>query len=166
MSDLEYFGKGIRLIISEIDGVLTSGDTTIDELGNILYKTFNSKDFEAINELKKYFIVVFLSSDNNISYNLCRRKNWPFFWAKNEEEKYDKLTEILRRYSCTPDDALYIGSKISDRKCCQMIPKSFCPDDAGHYLRDICWAEFTTKGGEGIMPELLYLLTKSGKIYE
>ena len=77
---------------------------------------------------------------------------------------HDKLVEILRRYGCTPDETIYIGSKINDRKCCQMIPKSFCPDDAGHYLKDICWAEFTIEGGRGIMSELLYLLTKNGTI--
>lgn len=141
-----------------MDGVLTSGDITIDELGNILYKTFNSKDFEAINELKKYFTIVFLSSDNKINYNLCRRRSLPFYWGKNEEEKYQKLIEILRRYNMTPDEAVYIGSKISDRKCLQMIPNSLCPDDSGEYLKEICFATFVKEAGNGIFSELLYLL--------
>lgn len=154
----QYFGKNTKIIISEMDGVLTSGDITIDELGNILYKTFNSKDFEAINELKKYFTMVFLSSDNKINYNLCRRRSLPFYWGKNEEEKYQRLVEILRRYNMTPDEAVYIGSKISDRKCLQMIPNSLCPDDAGEYLKEICFATFVKEGGKGIFSELLYLL--------
>ena len=156
----------IKLIVSEIDGVITTGERPEDEMGHVLYKVYQTKDFSAINELKKKFKFVFLSDDNHVNYNMCKRRNIPFFWAKNEKEKYDKLVEILRRYSCTPEDAIYIGSKISDVKCCQMIPKSFCPDDAGHYLKEICWAEFTTIGGAGIMPELLYLLTKSGRISE
>ena len=156
----------IKLIVSEIDGVITDGTCPEDELGHILYKVYQSKDFSAINGLKKNFKFVFLSDDNHVNYNMCKRKNIPFFWARNEKEKYDKLGEILRRYSCTPDETIYIGSKISDVVCCQMIPKSFCPDDAGHYLKEICWAEFITKGGFGIMPELLYLLTKRGKIPE
>ena len=156
--------KNIKLIVSEIDGVITDGTRAEDEMGHVLYKVYQSKDFSAINELKKNFKFVCLSDDNHINYNMCKRKNIPFFWARNEKEKYDKLVGILRRYSCTPDETIYIGSKISDVKCCGMIPKSFCPDDAGHYLKEICWAEFTTKGAEGIMPELLYLLTKNGKI--
>ena len=155
--------NNIKLIISEVDGVITTGERPEDELGHVFYKVYQSKDFSAINELKKNFKFVFLSDDNHINYNMCKRRNIPFFWAKNEKEKCAKLGEILRRYSCTPDETIYIGSKISDRKCCQMIPKSFCPDDAGHYLKEICWAEFTTKGSCGIFPELLFLLKNSIK---
>lgn len=154
----ELFGKNAKLIISEIDGILTSGDITVDEIGNVLYKTFNGKDFDAINELKKYFIIVFLSSDNKINFNLCRRKNWPFYWGKNEEEKYRRLIEILRRYNVTPDEVIYVGSKISDRKCLQMIPNSLCPEDAGDCIKDICFAYFTKEGGKGILVEMLDLL--------
>ena len=158
MSEVEYFGKNARLIVSEIDGVLSNGDITIDEIGNVLNKTFNSKDFEAINELKKYFTIVFLSSDNRINYNFCRRKNYPFYWAKNEEEKYNKLIEILRRYSYTPDETIYLASMVSDRKCIRLIPESLCPGDAGEYLKNICFASFIKNSGRGVFLELLYLL--------
>jgi 3-deoxy-D-manno-octulosonate 8-phosphate phosphatase KdsC-like HAD superfamily phosphatase len=89
---------------------------------------------------------------------MCRRKNIPFFYGKNEHEKYDKLVEILRRYHCTPDETIYIASKVSDQRCIQLIPKSFCPSDAGEYLKEKCWAEFIASGGNCILPELLYLL--------
>ena len=91
----------IKLIVSEIDGVMTDGSCPEDEMGHVYYKVYQSKDFSAINELKKNFKFVFLSDDNNVNYNMCRRRNIPFFWGKSEEEKYDKLIEVLRRYSCT-----------------------------------------------------------------
>lgn len=155
--------KNVKLIVSEIDGVITDGTYPEDEMGHVYYKVYQSKDFSAINELKKKFKFVFLSDDNNINYNMCKRRNIPFFWGRNEKEKYDKFVEILRRYSCTPDETVYVGSKISDVKCCQIVPTSFCPDDAGHYLKEVCWAEFTTKGGFGIFPELLFLLRNLAK---
>jgi len=161
--------SNIKLIVSEIDGVITDGTYPEDEMGHVFYKVYQSRDFSAINELKKNFKLVFLSDDNRVNYNMCKRRNIPFYWGKNEKEKYDSLVEILRRYSCTPDETIYIGSKINDVKCCKMIPKSFCPDDAGNYLKKICWAEFTTSGGRGIMCELLFLLKdliKDDKIYE
>lgn len=154
MEDLEK----IKLIVSEIDGVITDGTRPEDEMGHIFYKVYQTKDFSAINELKKSFKFVFLSDDNHINYNMCKRRNIPFYWGKNEKEKYLKLVEILRRYSCSPDETIYIGSKITDRKCCQLIPKSFCPADASTYLKKICWAEFTINGGKGVLSELLFLL--------
>jgi len=148
----------IKLIVSEIDGVITDGTWAEDEIGNVLYKVYQSKDFDAINELKKDYKFVFLSEDNRVNYNMCKRRNIPFYWGRNEEEKYKNLVEILRRYSCTPDETVYIGSKISDRRCCRLVPKSLCPDDAGKFLKDICWASFIEKGAGGIITELVYLL--------
>lgn len=49
----------IKLIVSEIDGVLTDGTYAEDELGNVLYKHFQSKDFDAINILKKIIKLYF-----------------------------------------------------------------------------------------------------------
>ena len=155
---LEEFRKEVKIIVSEIDGVITDSMCPEDEMGHVLFKNFNSRDFSAINELKKSYKFVFLSEDNSINYNLCRRKNIPFYWAPNEEEKYNTLVKILQRYGCTPDQTIYVGSKVSDRKCCQFIPKSFCADDAGIFLKEICFASFVTKGGQGILTELLGLL--------
>jgi len=154
----EFFGKNAKLIVSEIDGIITDGGYAEDEIGNIIYKTYNSKDFDAINELKRYFKFVFLSSDNRINYNMCKRKNVPFYWAKNGREKFEKLGEIMRRYGVTPDETVYIGSKISDRKCLQTIPSSLCPEDSGNYIKDICFAYFIKESGKGILVELLDLL--------
>jgi len=160
----DVLGKDIKLIVSEMDGIMTDGTYAEDEMGHVLYKRFNVKDFSAINEIKRLgYIFVFLAEDNNINYNTCRRRNIPFYWAKNENEKYKKLVEILRRYTCTPDETLFIASRVSDKKCIQLIPKSLCPEDAGHYLKEICWAEFTLKGGQGIFSELLFLLKNSPK---
>ena len=150
--------KNIKLIISEIDGVVSDGKYAEDEIGNVIYKVYQSKDFSAINELKKNFKVVFLSDDNHINYNMCRRRNITFYWGKNEEEKYQKLGEIMRRYGVTPDETIYVGSKISDRKCLQLIPNSLCTEDAGDLIKDICFAYFTKEGGKGILVEMLDLL--------
>jgi len=154
----ELFGKNVKLIVSEIDGIITDGTYAEDEIGNIIYKIYNSKDFDAINELRRYFKFAFLSSDNRINYNMCKRKNISFYWAKNEREKLEKLGEIMRRYSITPDETVYVGSKISDRKCLQTVPNSLCPEDAGNLIKDVCFAYFIKESGKGILVELLDLL--------
>lgn len=155
---IEEFRRDIKLIISEIDGIITNGLRTEDEMGHVLFKSFNVKDLAAINELKKSYKFVFLSDDNSINYNFCRRKNIPFYWAQNEEEKYEYLVKIMQRYSCIPDQVVFVASKVSDKKCAQLIPKSICPDDSGLVLKSACFTTFKNKSGEGILTELLDLL--------
>lgn len=138
----------IKLVVSEIDGIITVGNQPIDELGNTPFKNFYMPDFEAVNKIKAVCPFVFLSSDNSVSYNLCRSKNTPFYWAPKDKRK--TLLEIMRRYNVTADDTIYVGSKISDISCMQMIPNSFCVGDFETYGP----TALTSYPGEGVLTEL------------
>jgi 3-deoxy-D-manno-octulosonate 8-phosphate phosphatase KdsC-like HAD superfamily phosphatase len=52
--------KKIKVIVSEVDGIVTEHLSAIDPMGYVVFKQYYMKDFEAINELKKNFIFVFL----------------------------------------------------------------------------------------------------------
>jgi len=138
----------IKIVVSEIDGVITDGVQPIDELGNTVFKNFYTPDFEAINKIKVICPFVFLSNDNSVSYNLCKKKNIPFFWA--QKSKRTILLDILRKYSVTLDDVVYIGSKLSDLECMNMVPISFCTND----FISTNFKSFMTLPGEGILTEL------------
>ncbi len=143
--------EDIKLIVSEVNGVLTDGTNPIDELGNIPFKNFYIEDFEAINELKKKVKVVFISIDNCISYNLFRSKNIPFFWAP--KDKYSILLEILRRYNVTLDETVYVAGTLSDVKCATTVPSSFCSFNSNNKLLDIC-SRLDVPSGKGVLTEL------------
>lgn len=136
----------IKLIVSEIDGVITSGISQIDNVGITLFKDFYLGDFEAINKLKSSFQFVFLSADNNVNYNLCARKHIPFYWAP--KDKRATLLEILRHYNYSAEETLYIGSFISDISCMRMIPLSFCTNVL------LGFNTFKTSAGKGVLTEL------------
>ena len=148
MVGLEDTLPKLKLIVSEVDGVLTTGEIPVDEIGNVLYKEFCIKDFEAINLLKKHFKVAFLSADNRISYNMCRRKNIPFF--HDPKDKKAKLAEILKRYGVTPDEIMYIGSTYSDLECMRMVPFSVCPDDAVSDVINVSASTLPMLSGAGV----------------
>ncbi len=138
----------IKLVVSEVDGVITNGVQPIDELGNTAFKNFYTPDFEAINKIKSICPFVFLSSDNIISYNLCKKKNIPFFWA--QKNKRMLLLDILRKYNVTLDEVVYIGGKLSDIECMTMVPNSFSANInlVGEYKHLLCGA------GNGVLTEL------------
>ena len=95
MIGLEEQLSKLKVIISEVDGILNSGEHPIDELGNTPFKLFNFKDFEAINELKKHFKIVFVSADNKVNFHLFRGRNIPFFY--NNKDKKAEISKVLRR---------------------------------------------------------------------
>jgi len=55
--------ENIKLVISEIDGIITEGLVGFGEMNIPMFKQFFIKDFEAINEIKKHWGFVFISSD-------------------------------------------------------------------------------------------------------
>lgn len=156
MSVFNEWRNKIKIIVSEIDGIVTEDLLHIDELGNVPFKKFYRKDFEAINELRKTFTFVFLSSDNSVSYHLCRRKNIPFYHTA--KDKKEGLIKIMQRYSVTPDEIIYIGNSFSDLKCIQMIPFSLCPADAINGVKTVSYHVLDSYSGEGVLCEVCDLL--------
>lgn len=143
----------IKLIVSEVEGVITDGTQPIDELGNTSFKEYYTPDFEAINKLKVICPFVFLSTDNVINYNFFKRKNIPFYWAK--KDKSQVLLEIMRRYNVSADNTLYIGSKLSDISCIRMVPNSLCTNEfiVCYYGSDNIKG-FNCPPGKGVLTEL------------
>jgi len=147
MSDM----SNIKLIVSEVDGVLTEGKVFYDELSNVPYKLFNMDDLEVINKLKCKFPIVFLSSDNKISYNFFRNKNIPFYWAK--KSKKDVFLQILRRYNVTAEEVLFVASKLSDLECACLATNTVCPNNANLLIRRKA-KQLKALKGDGVLTEI------------
>ena len=151
----EYLVK-LKVIVSEVDGVITDGLITYDELGNVPFKSFNMQDLDIVNELKKTFKFTFLAKDQYVNYNLFRRKNIPFYWA--EKEKVEFVTKILHRYEVTLDEILYIGFGYSDVPCLNRIPFSMCPSNANKEVKNKVAVCLNTSSGNGVLYEVYELL--------
>lgn len=147
--------KNIKLIVSEVDGVITDGRVAIDEMSNVVFKNYYLRDFEAINSLKRKYTFCFLSSQNEVNYNLFRKKNIPFFWSKNS--KITTLRYILNRYNYSATDLLYIGSSYSDKECLKLAEASVCPADSPSILYTVAH-KLQTSSGNGVITELCSLL--------
>lgn len=146
----------IKIIVSEIEGILTQGWVPIDELGNNPFKLFYYRDFEAINLLKPHFKVVFISTDSKISYNLMRNKQLPFY--HDQKNKKQALLAALKRYSFGPEDAMYIGSSYTDIDCMMQIPFSACPEDAVDPIKELSEVVLPVYGGDGVFCKVYDLL--------
>ncbi len=142
--------SGIKIIVSEIDGIITEGLSGIGELNVVMFKNFFMRDFEAINLLKKDFIFVFLSSDPSINMSLCRKKNIPFYYAERNN-KVEIMRQILNRYSLTPDNLSYVGCSYSDIDCIYLSKFSFCPEDSAPKIKSICDCVVPVYGGGGVL---------------
>lgn len=149
--------NNIKLIISEIDGIVTEHLTAIGELNIPMFKQFNMKDFEAINLIKKNWNFIFMSSDAAINMSLCKKRNIPFYFA--ERSKKEVYSYILNKFSLLPDNILYIGSSYSDIECLRMSGLSMCPEDAVSQAKNASEHIIPMYSGTGILCYVYDFLT-------
>lgn len=141
--------KNIKIIISEMDGIVTENLTSVGEMGMVMFKQYYMKDFEAINKIKSKCNFVFLSSDSSINLSLCRKRNIPFYYA--ERSKTACFTQILRRYNLSPEEVLYVGCSYSDIGCMNMAEFSVCPEDAVLPVKRAATFTIPLFGGTGVI---------------
>lgn len=150
--------KKIKVVVSEIDGVITEHLSAMDPLGVTIFKEYCMKDFEAINEFKRTFNFAFISLDQNINFNVCRNRNIKAFFSQKNKDKKQLLVDVIRTYSTTPEGVLYIGSSYSDLECMRMVPLTFCPSDAVRSVKEIASCTLECASGMGVLCELYELI--------
>jgi len=140
----------IKLIVSELDGIVTEHTAAVGEAGITLFKHYQMRDFEAVNRIKKSVNFTFLSSDASINMSFCRAKNIPFFHAKSNKRRV-LANDLLKRYTVSPEEVIYIGSSYSDLDCMKLIPFSMCPEDAIYEVKELSQVVIPHLSGTGVL---------------
>jgi 3-deoxy-D-manno-octulosonate 8-phosphate phosphatase (KDO 8-P phosphatase) len=146
----------IKLLILDIDGVLTSGKKSYGQDGKIISKEFNDKDFTAIKRIKASGIpVVFLSGDKNINESVAQNRNIDFFHSiiNGQLNKASFVTVLCRNYRVKPEEIAYVGDDLFDLEIIELVGYKYCPYDAIDDLKNICTV-LNRNGGNGVVESL------------
>tara|TARA_R100000005_G_C4920183_1_gene153816 strand:- start:244 stop:768 length:525 start_codon:yes stop_codon:yes gene_type:complete len=156
----------IKLVILDIDGVLTDGRKYYGPKGIPFAKTYCDKDFTAIKRLKGSGVkVCFLSGDERVNKQMAINRKIDFYSARGKD-KADFVKDFQVIYDAEPEEMLYIGDDLFDKSIMETVGYAFCPADAARELKDLCGTGNTlsNKGGNNIIAELVYVLLDRGLI--
>jgi YrbI family 3-deoxy-D-manno-octulosonate 8-phosphate phosphatase len=150
--------KEIKLLISDIDGVMTDGGMYYTEAGDDL-KKFNAKDGLALRRLKKRGIDTGIIS-HGFSTNLITRRAERLYIEHVEVSQVPKI-ETLKKWceamKISPANICFIGDDINDEDIIKAVGFSACPADAVDVVKSWVNVVLQTKGGEGCVRELIDL---------
>jgi len=156
--------QDLRLIVFDIDGVMTDGGMFYTESGDEL-KKFNAKDGLAIRMLNKVgFETGIISHGTNI--NLIKKRA-DIMHVKHvycgTEPKSDVLLRWCDDLEITPQQVAFIGDDINDLSIINLVGFSACPADALAAVKNAVNVVLSRKGGDACVREWIdtYLL-KSG----
>ena len=151
----------IKLLILDVDGVMTDGGMYFAESGEQM-KKFNTKDGMAIIHLtKSNFQVAILSSGFKGEAVTSRAGMLGIQHCHvTREPKLDVLKRICTELSIELDQVAIIGDDINDLEVMRNVGVSFAPRDAVSVVKRQVDIVLEKRGGEGCVRELIdhYLL--------
>jgi 3-deoxy-D-manno-octulosonate 8-phosphate phosphatase (KDO 8-P phosphatase) len=160
----------IKLVILDIDGVMTDGRKYYNTDGMPFAKTYCDKDFTAIKRLRGAGVnVCFLSGDDTVNRAMAKNRNIDFFYARGKD-KADFIPELAEKYNTTPEHMAYIGDDLFDSSMLEAVQFPFCPADACRDVKKICVSAFgyhnvlQSNGGCNVIMEMVDLMLERGLV--
>lgn len=159
--DLRSKALKIKLVVFDVDGVMTDGSITYDENG-VEYKTFNAKDGQGIVNLTKSGIktaIITARENNTVKHrfeNLCMTKLY-----MGQKNKLNALNEMLEEYNLDYSEVAYMGDDLPDLCILKEVGLASCPNDAVQEVKNVCHFISSKRGGRGAVRELTDLIYKT-----
>jgi len=156
--------KKIKIVLSDIDGVLTDGGMYYTEDGMVMKKFF-VKDGMGTTLLKKAGLLTGVISTDVSLINKTRAERLKMdFLYLGIWEKDKTLDEICEQTKLSPENIAFIGDDVNDLQILQKVGFAACPVDAVDEVKKIVHYKCKNKGGKGAFREVVDLILKYHKL--
>ena len=153
--------KDIKLVLTDVDGVLTDGGMYYTKDGDVM-KRFFTRDGMGVTLLKKSKIpTIIVTKEKN---KIIRQ------WAKkmNIARVYDGILDkstildiVCKDYHLLPKQVAYIGDDVNDIGLLNLVGLSVSPKDGIYEVKKICDYICKMSGGNGAFRELVDMILKN-----
>jgi len=158
--------ESVKLVICDVDGVLTDGRVAIDALGHES-KQFSVTDGTGITYLQRSGIEVgFLSGRVSEAVTHRARELGVAIALNGVKEKRPALESILERTGRRPAELCYIGDDLIDIPCLRLAGYPVAVANSHDEVKRI--AEYVTvaRGGDGAVREVAEVILKAQDLWE
>ena len=146
--------KKIKLVITDVDGVLTDGGMYYNDKGEYM-KKFNTRDSMGMELLLKNGIKTILMTRENSQIVRERVKKIQIVDLYSDvQKKEETLPELLKKYNVSQDEIAYIGDDINDLEIMKAIGFSASPNDGIDIVKKNADYICQKGGGEGAFREM------------
>lgn len=158
--------KKIKLLILDVDGVMTDGSIILDNKGNEL-KRFNVRDGHGIKMLGKAGIQTGIITGRKSKVVEIRALELGitdvFQKVYKKSAVYEKL---LKKYRCSDENVAFMGDDIVDVELLRRAGLSAVPADADEEAKKYADIKMKNNGGRGAVREFTDMILKSAGLWE
>ena len=155
--------ENIKLVITDVDGVLTDGGLYYTKDG-LEMKRFNVKDGMATRLLKMNgFECGIISTDGADLIEARNRRLKMDFLITDTWDKLAKLKEICIEKNIELENVAYLGDDINDLEIIKAVGFSASPSDAVDIILNLVDYVCKRKGGDGVYREFAEVIIEAKK---
>jgi len=158
--------KGIKLLILDVDGVLTDGSIILDNEGNE-YKAFNVRDGHGIRMLHKTDIKVAIITGRQSK--VVERRAHELGITKvfqNCRDKKVAYAQLLKQYALKDHEVAYIGDDIIDAPIMAVVGLPVAVADADNETKNYALMVTKNRGGKGAVREITDFILKAKGLWK
>lgn len=150
--------KQVRMLLTDVDGVLTDGKLYYDSSGECM-KAFNVKDGLICNQLYEQNIEMGIITGrlSKIVEKRAEELNINTVF-QNQKDKTEALYIILHKNGLKHEEVAYIGDDINDLPILKSVGLAGSPSDAVDEVKEVVHFVCNTKGGSGAFREFAELI--------
>ncbi|MGE5172403.1 MAG: KdsC family phosphatase [Betaproteobacteria bacterium] len=159
--NLQEKAKKIKLLLLDVDGVLTNGTIILDNQGNEL-KAFHVRDGHGIKLAQRAGIIIgIITGRKSEVVNIRARELGIQEVHQGAHEKIATYESILAKYGLRDDEVAYMGDDIVDLDIFQRVGMAVAVADADPAVRPHVDMVTKTEGGRGAVREFINIILKN-----
>jgi len=163
---IEAIAKNIKLLILDVDGVMTDGSIILDNKGNE-FKRFHVRDGHGIRMLGNAGIKTVIVTGRRSKVVDIRAKELGITDVFQKIYKKSEIyKELLRKYNYKDEDVAFMGDDIVDVELLKRAGLSAAPADADEEAKKHADIVMKRDGGRGAVREFTDLILKSSGLWQ
>ena len=161
MKDLNEKAARIRLLIFDVDGVLTDGSLFVGDDGQE-YKAFNSRDGHGIKMLQKYGVEIAIITGRTSQVVEHRMANLGITHIyQGKLEKLPAYEELRKKLGISPEETAYVGDDVVDLPVMRRVGLAIAVQDAHPLVRQHSHWQTPSTGGRGAARDVCEMLMEA-----
>ena len=153
--------NNIKLLVLDLDGVITDGTVTISESGEE-HKSFAYQDLDAVTKARVFGLklAIVTAEDTKIVNTITNRFSIKKV-IKGSKDKLMSIKRLAKDYNLSMNNICYVADGDRDALALKEVGLSFCPangTDIAKLASKIC---LENKGGNGAVREVIDSLIKN-----
>ena len=161
MQEVLAKAKQLKLLILDVDGVLTDGKLFFDEQGRE-YKFFHARDGHGIKLLQQTGVVVAVISGRKSPSVALRMKSLGVEHVyQGHENKIAAFEELIQKVGCQTQQAAHVGDDLLDLPIMSRVGMAIAVNDAVKEVKAFADWNTTLDGGQGAVREVCDLIMQA-----